>query len=87
MEAAMLGAEAPAGASYPAPQMVAARQVMQVFLLGNLIRTRLHDTEVEGPSIKKKKHQLDYLHYSSWLAIPSFTPNSPSVFSRTHAFV
>ena len=55
MEAAMLGAEAPAGASYPAPQMVAARQVMQVFLLGNLIRTRLHDTEVEGPSIKKKK--------------------------------
>lgn len=61
MEAAMLGAEAPAGASYPAPQMVAARQVMQVFPLGNLIRTRLHDTEVEGPSIKKKtKHQLDY---------------------------
>ena len=55
MEAAMLGAEAPAGASYPAPQMVAARQVMQVFPLGNLIRTRLHDTEVEGPSIKKKK--------------------------------
>lgn len=54
MEIAMLGAEAPAGVFYPAPQMVAARQVIQVFPLGNLIRMRLQDTEVEGPSIKKK---------------------------------
>lgn len=55
METAMLGAEAPAGVFYPPPQMVAARLVMQVFSSRSLIRMRLQDTEVEGPSIKKKK--------------------------------